>query len=97
MSAFFVMPRGSFPRITELFLQPMMRMVGEGQSHKDPLSPQTKPFFLLPVNAAQIIYLFIFFRATPVAYGASQARGRIRAAASGLHHSYSNTGSKLRL
>ena len=31
--------------------------------------------------------------ATPAAYGNSQARGRIRAAAAGLHHSYSNVGS----
>ena len=32
-------------------------------------------------------FLLIYFRATPVAYGVSQARGRIRAAATGLHHS----------
>ena len=35
-----------------------------------------------------------FFRATPVAYGSSQARGRIRTIAAGLHHSHSNTRSK---
>ena len=35
--------------------------------------------------------------ATPVAYGSSQARGQIRAAAAGLHHSHSNTRSELRL
>ena len=34
---------------------------------------------------------------TPAAYGSSQARGQIRAAAAGLHHSHSNTGSKLSL
>ena len=40
------------------------------------------------------IYLFIFlFRATPEAYGGSQARGLIRAVAAGLCHSHSNTGS----
>ena len=32
---------------------------------------------------------FFLFRATPAAYGASQARGRIGAAAAGLHHSHS--------
>ena len=37
--------------------------------------------------------LFFLFRATPVAYGSSQARGGIRAAAAGLHHSHSNIGS----
>ena len=38
-----------------------------------------------------IIYLFICsFRATPAAYGGSQPRGQIGAAAAGLHHSHSN-------
>jgi len=45
-----------------------------------------------------ILFLFIFyvllFRAAPSAYGGSQARG-IGAMAAGLHHSHSNTGSKL--
>ena len=39
-----------------------------------------------------LIHLF-FFRAKNVAYGGSQARGPIRAAA-GLHHSHCNTGSE---
>ena len=44
------------------------------------------------------IYLFILlFRATPMAYRSSQARGWIRALATGLCHSHSNAGSKLRL
>ena len=36
----------------------------------------------------------LFFKASPAAYGASQARGQIRAAAAGLHHSHSNARSK---
>ena len=36
-------------------------------------------------------------RAAPAAYGGSQARGRIRAAAAGLHHSHSHAGPKPRL
>ena len=41
---------------------------------------------------------FIFFWSfEPEAYGGSQARGPIRAEADGLHHSHSNSGSKLRL
>ena len=36
---------------------------------------------------------FLLFRAAPMAYGSSQARGRIGAIAAGLHHSHSNTGS----
>ena len=39
-------------------------------------------------------FLFFLFRATPTAYGSSQARGLIGAAASGLHHSHSNMGSE---
>ena len=39
-------------------------------------------------------YLFPFPRAAPAAYGGSQARGRIRAVATSLHQSYSNTGSE---
>ena len=33
---------------------------------------------------------FLLFMATPAAYGGSQARGLIRAAAAGLCHSHSN-------
>ena len=42
-------------------------------------------------------FFFFFFRAIPAAYGGSQARSWIRDAAAGLHHSHSNTGSKLHL
>ena len=38
-----------------------------------------------------------FFRASPAAYGSSQARGHIRAAAASLRHSHSNAGSELHL
>ena len=38
---------------------------------------------------------FIYFSfSAPVAYGTSQARGCIGAAAAGLHHSHGNEGSK---
>ena len=41
------------------------------------------------------VCVFTFFsRATPVAYGLSQARGPIRAVAAGLHQVHSNAGSK---
>ena len=35
-------------------------------------------------------WVFLSFRAAPVAYGGSQVRGGIRATAAGLHHSHSN-------
>ena len=41
-----------------------------------------------------LFYLFFLFRATPMGYVSSQARGQVRAAAAGLHHSHRNTGSE---
>ena len=38
---------------------------------------------------------YCLFRATLVAYGGSQARGRMRAGAVSLHHSHSNVGSEM--
>ena len=43
------------------------------------------------------LFLFCFFRATPAAYGDSQARGQIGAAAASLQHSHSNVGSEIGL
>ena len=42
-------------------------------------------------------FVVCVFRAAPTAYGGSQARGQIGAAAAGLGHSHSNAGSKLHL
>ena len=42
-------------------------------------------------------FFFFFFRAGTLAYGSSQARGRMGATAAILHHSHSNTGSEPRL
>ena len=41
-----------------------------------------------------LFFFFLIFRATPTAYGSSQVGGRIRATATSLHHSHSNTGFK---
>ena len=38
--------------------------------------------------------LFVFSKAAPMAYGGSQARGRIGAVATSLCHSHSHTGSE---
>ena len=40
---------------------------------------------------------FLLFGAAPAAYGGSQAKGRIRAVATGQHHSHSHAGSELHL
>ena len=42
-------------------------------------------------------FSFWLFRTTHMAYGSSQAKGRIGATAAGLHHSHSNLGSQLHL
>ena len=42
-------------------------------------------------------FIFCLFRAIPVTYGSSQGRAQIRAVASDLHHTHSNTGSELHL
>ena len=39
-----------------------------------------------------LFVFFCFFRAAPMAYRSSQARGQIGATAAGLHHSHSNMG-----
>jgi len=44
-----------------------------------------------------LFFFFFLFRATPLAYGSSQARGWIGAAAASLCHKHSNTRSKLHL
>ena len=49
--------------------------------------------FLLVWHLCSFVRLFLF-RATPVACGSSQARGRIRAAADSLGHSQGNVGSE---
>ena len=41
-----------------------------------------------------ILFYFLLFRANPVTYGSSQARGWIGATAASLYHSHSNTGSE---
>ena len=40
-----------------------------------------------------MIFFFGLFRAAPIAYGGSQARGPTGAVAAGLRHSHSNAGS----
>ena len=68
-----------------------------------PSSPSraSPPAWDLPHFCTLGFFFFFFFsfcfRATPVAYGGSPARGQIGAVANSLHHSHSNTRSKLRL
>ena len=50
--------------------------------------------FQLEEERGEVGLFFIIFRAAPVAYGGSQARGLIGAVAAGLCHSHSNVGSE---
>ena len=49
------------------------------------------------INIIYFLFIFVFSRVAPVAYGGSQARGLIGAVAAGLRQSHSNTGSELHL
>ena len=40
----------------------------------------------------KFLFIYLFFRAAPVAYGVSQTRCQIGAAAAGLPYSHSNSG-----
>ena len=35
-----------------------------------------------------LLFIYLLFKAAPAAYGGSQSRGQIGAAAAGLHHSH---------
>ena len=50
-------------------------------------------FFYLIIIIIIITIIIFLFLAASVAYGSSQARGQVGAAADGLHPSHSNTGS----
>ena len=61
------------------------------------VSFQSKTKGLRSRRAAGISSFFVFLlflRATPKAYGSSQARDQIGVVAAGLHHSHSNAGSE---
>ena len=53
--------------------------------------------YILVSNYRAFFFFFWLFRAALLPSGGSQARGQIGAAAASLHHSLSNTGSKLYL
>ena len=68
------------------------------QSDPEPyLSKTFKGLWVVNSQFSFILFLFFLFRAIPVAYGNSQARGRIGATAAGLRHSHSNARSELHL
>jgi len=77
------------------------------ETHGNPKSPSllgdsaASGLWFPSLSSSSSSSFFFFFlgpvRATPAAYGGSQARGQIRATASGLRHSHSNARSELHL
>ena len=69
--------------------------ISRSQPSWGPLFSHCKDSFFVPTATHSHLwfsFFLFFFRASPMAYGGSQARGPIRAVAAGLH---SNTGSEL--
>ena len=61
------------------------------------LHPVALGLFDLTFDFCLFVFVFVFvllFRAAPMAYESSQAKGRIRATAAGLHHDHNNEGSE---
>ena len=58
-----------------------------------PITRQDMSYWIF-FSFLSIFFFFLFSSAAPMACGGSQARGRIRATASSLHHSHSNAGSE---
>ena len=71
-------------------------LMAPSQIHFHCATKVTPKVHLLTVEErTHAIYLFsFFFRAKPMAYRSSQAKGQIGTAAAGLHHGHSNTSSK---
>ena len=65
--------------------------------HSGDQSPEQYKIWAIHGISFLFFFFFVFSRAAPSAYGSSQARGLIGALATGLHQSYSNAGSELRL
>ena len=76
------------------------REIGQHFSSNSFLPLQNLFCYFGPLNCHMNFWIclfifFFFFRVVPAAHGGSQSRGRIGATAAVLHHSHSNTGSKL--
>ena len=81
----------------------ILNPLSEARDQTRILMDPSQMHFCCATTGTPLIYLFIylfifvfllFLWAAPSAYGGSQARGRIGAAAAGLHHSHSHTRSK---
>ena len=64
-------------------------------THRTTAGPPQFFFLFLSKNSFYYLFIYCLFRATPAAYGSSQARGWNGTVATGLHHSHSNAGSEL--
>ena len=70
-------------------VDPQLLMFGAGVSACQEISvPPTTSEEVTLTATTTFFRFFFFFRAIPAAYGSSQAKGRIGAAAAGLRHSH---------
>ena len=69
-------------------LRLLRALPGSVLKHYHPLQRQS-------IGFSVCLFVHFLFRALPEAHGSSHARGQIRAAAAGLHHSHSNARSEL--
>ena len=60
-------------------------------------SKETDFFSFSFLSFLLFLFIYLFFRAAPTAYGGSQARGPIGATSTSLYHSHSHVGSQLSL
>uniref|UniRef100_A0A8D0V3E8 Voltage-dependent L-type calcium channel subunit alpha n=1 Tax=Sus scrofa TaxID=9823 RepID=A0A8D0V3E8_PIG len=74
----------------------------EGEEEEEEKDPETYKVRTISFHSPRNFFFFFFFfcifafsRATPMAYGGSQAKGLIRAVAASLHHSHSTARSEL--
>ena len=65
-------------------------------SDVQPRDSVARVYIYLPFHSLfhYVSFFLCLFRAVPAAYGGSQSSSQIRAEATGLHHSHSNTGSE---
>ena len=65
----------------------MKALRGNCYDHARNNEPESYRIVVFCLFVTVFVFVFCLFRAAPITYGNSQARGRIGAVAAGLHHS----------
>ena len=91
-------PRMADPRLQLTSVTRLLSRAGKSSNSTNIVNAlvlRMSPFLFWGSKIRLYMFFFFLFRAASAAYGGSQARGRIGAAAANLHHSLSSAGSKL--